>query len=305
MPPSAEAAPPPAVADRPGRGILLMVTVVALFAGVDAIAKMLAVAADQPMHPLQIAWARYLFTALLLAPVLLRRGPARVLATERPGLQLARAVCMLGSAVFFMFAVAALPIADATAIGFVWPLLVTALSIPLLGERIGLRRWLAVLAGFAGVLLVIRPGGEAFDPAALYPLLGALCWALGLIVTRRMAIRNAAAALTTLSHTILLGLGATTALVGFVWTPPTPTAWLLMAAIGTLSALGHFLLIRAAGYSPASLLAPFAYSQIVWATLFGLAVFGSFPDLWTGLGATITVASGLYMLHRERLQQAA
>lgn len=302
MPPSAEAAPPPAVADRPGRGILLMVTVVALFAGVDAIAKMLAVAADQPMHPLQIAWARYLFTALLLAPVLLRRGPARVLATERPGLQLARAVCMLGSAVFFMFAVAALPIADATAIGFVWPLLVTALSIPLLGERIGLRRW---LAGFAGVLLVIRPGGEAFDPAALYPLLGALCWALGLIVTRRMAIRNAAAALTTLSHTILLGLGATTALVGFVWTPPTPTAWLLMAAIGTLSALGHFLLIRAAGYSPASLLAPFAYSQIVWATLFGLAVFGSFPDLWTGLGATITVASGLYMLHRERLQQAA
>lgn len=297
---SCDLRPPIAPADRPGRGILLMLATMALFSSSDGLAKLLA----EAHHPIQIGWARFMFGgALVLLPLLLRAGPRRVLATARPGLQVVRGVCMLGSAQFFIFGLAVLPIAEATAIGFASPLIVTALSIPLLGETVGLRRWLAVVVGFAGVLIVVRPGSGVFSAGAAYPLLSALCWALGLIVTRRM--RHEAGPLTTLAWTVLTGLAGTTALVGFVWTWPSAAGWLLMAAMGALHGLAHYALIRALGHGPASLLAPFVYSQMVWAALLGLAVFGTFPDGWAWLGTAIIVGSGLYTLHRERVREAA
>ncbi len=179
------AAPPAMIegGERTLTGIAMVLAAMVLFSAMDGISKYLAV----DYHPIEIAALRQLFTVLALLPFIVRSPLA--LRTARPLLQIGRGLCMFCSSILFIVGLSHLPIADASAIGFVSPLLVTALSIPFLGEKVGIRRWTAVIVGFGGVMIVVRPGTGAFDPAALFPLGSAAAWALGLILTRRSVRR--------------------------------------------------------------------------------------------------------------------
>ncbi|HET7593855.1 MAG TPA: DMT family transporter [Stellaceae bacterium] len=277
--------------------IAFVLLAVALFSVMDALSKILAATYD----PVEVVWGRYLAILAMLAPPVLR-NPAS-LVTARPVLQLVRGVTVLGAALFFIAGLARLPIADATAIAFASPLVVTALSIPLLREQVGPRRWAAVAAGFVGVLIVVRPGSGATGWAALLPLLSAACWGLSLVVTRRM--RGGDRPVTTLLYSTVIGFVASTVALPLVWQPPSAAAWGMMVLMGALSAGGQYLLIAGLARGDASLLAPFSYSQMIWSTLTGFFVFGTVPTAWTWCGAAIIVASGIYIAHRERLRARA
>ncbi len=279
--------------ERTLTGIAMALAAMLLFSGMDGISKFLAV----DYHPLEIAAMRHVFTTLALLPFVIRSPSA--LRASRPLLQIGRGLCMYCSSIFFIFGLSHLPIADASAIGFVAPLLVTALSIPFLGEKVGIRRWSAVIVGFTGVMVVVRPGTGAFDPAALYPLVSAVAWALGLILTRIM--HNSDQVLTTIFYSTLVGLVAGGAALPFVWQTPDLEGLALMAAMGVLSAISQTLLIAAFARAAASILAPFSYSQMLWSTLIGYFVFSTIPDAVTWTGAVIIIASGIYTLHRERI----
>ena len=285
--------------DYPLLGIVLMLLAMALFSITDGLCKSLAAAG---YHPIQIAWGRFLFITLFLLPPL-AANRFRALHTARPGLQLLRGLAMLGSSVFFISALPLMALADATALAFVTPFFVTALAIPLLGERIGIRRWMAVVVGFIGVLIIVRPGGSGFQVAALFPVVSAACGALGFIITRMMRISEPR--LTTLAFSALTALAATSSAVLPVWQPLNAQAMFILLGVGGLSALSQYVLILAFQHAEPSLLAPFLYSQILWATLVGFVLFGALPDMATLIGAAIIIACGLYVLYRERLRASA
>lgn len=292
----AVAAPPlaRAVVDQPLTGIGLMLLAMAVFSVMDGVSKGLAA----QLHPVEVAWGRFLFVSLILVPAVLRQP--RALATRHKRRHVLRGLCMLCSSLFFIAALAKLPIAEAAAIGFVSPFMITALSIPLLGEHVGVRRWSAVVAGFIGVLVVMRPGTAAFDSAALYPIASAACWALGIIITRQM--QGIEGVLTTLAWSTMVGFVVLSLVVAPFWQTPAALQWLMMAATGALSTGGQVLLIASFRYAGASLLSPFSYSQMLWATLIGFFAFGQLPDALTWTGAGIIIASGVYTLHRERIR---
>ncbi|HYH37626.1 MAG TPA: DMT family transporter [Azospirillum sp.] len=281
--------------DDPVRGILLVVLAVLFFTCSDAAAKHL----SQTLPSLEIAWLRYASFALLVVPVVVRGGP-NVLRTDRPLLQILRGLGMLGSAVFFILGLTYLPMAEAAAISYVNPAFVTALSIPFLGERVGIRRWAAVVIGLIGVMIVIRPGSAAFDASAVFPILSAMSWAIGIIVTRRMT--GSEDATTTLVWTALTGLVVLSVLLPFNAVMPTPTELAVGLLIGVASTTAQWLLILAYRYGDASVLAPYSYIQLVWSTAAGYLVFSAVPDLWTFAGMAVIVASGVYTAHRERLR---
>jgi drug/metabolite transporter (DMT)-like permease len=200
----------------------------------------------------------------------------------------------------FIAAIAVLPLADAHAIIAVTPLLVTALSVPLLGERVGIRRWSAIAIAFVGMLVILRPGWGAIHPMALVVLLCALMFALYQVLTRMVGRDDGPAV--TLFYTALLGAVGLSAIGPFFWTWPDARGWALFAMVAVLGASGHFLLIYALKLAEASALQPFSYSVLIWATIVGFTVFGDLPDLFTVLGALIIVASGLYAFYRERVR---
>jgi drug/metabolite transporter (DMT)-like permease len=282
--------------ERTLSGIAMALVALFLFSGQDALSKLLA---RGGYHPLEIGFMRYLTMLVLMLPFLLRHPGA--LRSYLPGRQLVRGLAMFFATLFFILGLSHLPIAEATAIGFVAPLFVTALSIPMLGETIGPRRWAAVVVGFLGVLVVIRPGTSAFDPAALFPILSSTCWALGVVLTREM--HGADRTLTILFYSTLIGFCLSGATMPFYWQTPDLTDLALMTGQGTLAAIAQALLIAAFGRAGASVLAPFSYSQILWATLLGYFLFNTIPDAPTWTGAAIIIASGLYILHRERILQ--
>lgn len=273
----------------------MLVATVFLSAG-DAASKYLA----SSVPALHIVWLRYITSgALLLAIVAAQRGKVP-LRTRRPGLQLLRGVAVIGSSILFVSSLKYLKMADATATGFVSPLFVTALSIPLLGEKVGWRRWLATLVGLVGVLVVVRPGSSGFQPASLLPVLAALIWALSLIVTRMMS--GTENPLATVTFSTLFGAIVSTLLLPLHWVQPSWEIALVGLFIGAVSTAGHWLVIIAFRHAGASLLAPFTYIQLLWASLFGFLLFQTLPDWWTGVGAAIIAASGLYTAHRERMR---
>ncbi len=286
--------PLPESSERALAGIAMALGSMLLFSIGDGLSKSLAMEYD----PLEVSALRYFCTLLLLLPFALRHGLGAA-RTRVPMLQLGRGFAMLAFSIFFISGLTSLPLADATTIGFASPLMVTALSIPLLGERVGARRWSAVFIGFVGVIIVVRPGSSAFNPAAIYPLLSAVAWAFGLILTRKM--RNADAVLTTMLYSTLVGTAFGATALPFVWRPPALEAWVLLFGAASVFGLGQYFTVRAFAVAPASLLAPFAYSQILWSTLIGYFAFATIPDAMTWLGAAIIVASGLYTLHRERI----
>ncbi|NQW08816.1 MAG: DMT family transporter [Alphaproteobacteria bacterium] len=287
--------PAPADDDQPLLAIGLLLLAMFAFTGMDGLAKGL-VGAGLP--PEQIIMLRYVLVSVLLVPAIIRHWAARPISTQRPLLHILRGVLLITSATMFVYAMRELPLETATAIGFVAPLYVTGLSIPLLGEKVGLRRWAAVGVGFLGVLVILRPGSSDFVLPMLIPLLSSLCWAFGLIITRMM--RGLESPLTILIWSTTSGLLVIVPLGVTDWVTPSPQQWAMLSLTAVCHVAGQYLTIRAFMMASASVLAPFSYSTIVWASLIGIFAFGSFPDLPTIAGTLILVSAGLYVWHRER-----
>ena len=284
------------------RGMLIMSIAVLMLPGLDAFAKL--AAATVPSG--QVAWFRFVFQALVLMPLVLwrHRGWPRV---ARIPIHALRGALMALATLMFFTALVHLPMAEAIAIFFVEPLILTLFSAMFLGETVGWRRVVAILVGFAGALLVIRPSYAAFGPAALLPLGTAVCFAGYLALSRSLARDGDALTMqfTTgiagaIVMSIALAIGWGTGMPYLAAVLPTPEAWLFLVAMGCVATVGHVLLAKAFSYAPAGLLAPFQYLEIVSATILGYLVFGDLPDTTTFAGVAIIVASGLYVFHRER-----
>ncbi len=287
----------PSRADLPFKGIGLILLSTVFLGASDVTAKYL----STTMPSIEIAWIRFLTFALIMVPAMVPGTPLYAMHTERLTFQLLRGAALLGSSVFFISGLRYLPIAEASATGFVSPLFVTALSIGFLGERVGLRRWLATAVGLMGVLVILRPGTSAFHPAAFFPILSALSWASTLVMTRMMSGREAA--LTTMAYSSLVGVVMLTAMVPFVWVTPSWHDILFGIFIGVASTAGQWIVVLAFRYADASVLAPFQYTQLLWVSILGFLVFGEVPDGFTVVGAMFVVASGLYIAHRERVRR--
>jgi drug/metabolite transporter (DMT)-like permease len=216
-------------------------------------------------------------------------------------LQLLRGLCLLGSTGFFFAALIYMPIADALALVFVSPFIVTILSALLLGETVGPRRWTAVLIGFIGALIIIRPGLGVFSWPSLLALGAGFFYASYIVTTRQLA-NVGMPPLISLTATGLIGVVIMSCLLPFSWQTPAATDWLWMAAMGLAAASGHFLITKSLQYAPAAQLAPLSYSEIIMATLIGYVAFGDFPDAWTWLGIAVIIISGIYISWRERRQ---
>jgi drug/metabolite transporter (DMT)-like permease len=276
------------------KGIVLMVAALAVFAVLDALAK--AVIQDLPT-PVAVAF-RYFAGLVFSLVVVWRAGGPALLTTTHPVLQASRGLLLLGSTGLNFGALNYLQLAQTSSIAFTIPLWVCALSAPLLGERVGLRRWAGVAVGFLGVLVVMRPGSMSFHWAMLLSLASAVCAAFYNIVTRKVG--GADRAETSLFYVGLFGsLGALLPLP-WHWQMPVGTQWLMLLGMGLCGSLGHLMLIQAHRLAPASLLAPFAYTQIVWMILFGFLLFSNLPDLWTLLGGAMVIGAGLLVFLSER-----
>ena len=278
------------------RGILLVLSAVFMFSSMDTIAKYLL--RTYPLPPL--IWARYVvqmgFMLVLLAP---RMGWGLV-RTSHPWLQILRGVLLVISSVFFYLSLTFLPMAEAAAITFVGPVLITALSGPMLGERITPRQWVAVGLGFVGVLIIIRPGGGLLTPTAIFPLCSALAFSFYQIITRKIVGREHP--LTTLFYTALVGTAVTSLGLPFAWHTPTLGQVPLILAIGLLGGFGHFLLIRAVTQASPSALAPFIYVQLIWSTVLAFLAFGEFPNSGSLLGMLVIVSAGMLAIDWKRLR---
>lgn len=274
-------------------GILFVLASGFTFAMLDTAAKYL----SGELHVMQVVWGRYVFSLALLPWVVGRLNPVSIARTGNLKLQIVRSLLLLAATIFFFTAIRFMPLADATAIAFVSPLLLTVLSIPLLGERVGLRRWAAVAVGLAGTLIIIRPGLGVASWATLLPLATAITYSLYQIGTRKLTQIDATA--TIFLYTGVVGALVMSAVVPFFWSTPSLSAWLLMATTGLLGGLGHYLIIQAFVRAPASALAPFSFFSIIWTTCSGYLVFGDLPDAATISGVAIIIASGIFVFYRE------
>ncbi len=280
--------------DAPLKGVLMMCFAVLCFASMNTFTKELR-ASDLPV--VEIIWGRYFFHFAFILLLFPRRIPT-LFHTEDKWLQIARSVLVLLATAFMFVALGFMPLADTVAITFAGPLLIVAFSALMLGEPVGPRRWAAVVVGFIGMLVIIRPGAGVFQPAALLPVAVAFFYAFYQIITRQISHRSDP--LNMLFYTAVIGAVVMTLIAPFDWQTPTTNQWLMLVAVGFLGGLGHYAIIRAYERSEASLVAPFAYTEIVWAMLLGFVAFGDFPDLFTLAGTVIIIASGIYILQRER-----
>lgn len=294
--------PPPDPGEDPKaalKGVGLMCLAVFLFIMLEMTAK----AAADHIPVAQTVWARYFSHLALMTLFLAPRYGRRLVATKRPGLQLARSLFLLTMTGCTFFSLRHLQMVEVTTIGFAAPFFVAALSVPLLGERVGVHRWAAIALGFVGVAIAMRPGLGVFQWASLVILFGAFMNALYLILTRKAKDEDP---IVSIYFTSFAGALIMSLIVPFVWVTPTePMGWVIMVALGLFGGLGHFLLILGHTMAPASLLAPFYYTQLAFSVGVGYAVFGDVPDEFTIAGALIVLASGLYLIYRERKKARA
>jgi drug/metabolite transporter (DMT)-like permease len=280
------------------RGILIIVLAITMFSTLDVISKFL----SRDMSVIQIIWIRFLLFVPISLALAYSPGNGFAWRSKRPFLQTARSLTLVVQMWLFLTAFAALPLADVHAIGSSAPLMVTALSVLLLGESVGWRRWIAVAVGFGGVLLIVRPGFAELRLPMLYVLCGATMWAFYQVSLKILGRVDSAA--TTGIWTAGVGAIATTFVGPFVWTTPDGIGWVLLLAAGLLGGVGHIVYSRAFVLAPASILQPFNYLMLVYAALFGWIFFGDVPDRWTVAGAALVVGSGLYTFHRARVRAA-
>lgn len=280
---------------RPLIGILLMVGAMASLPFIDMFAKILV---GQGLAIVLIVCARVGFGALMTAPLAWRAVGPQMWRRSNPWFHLLRAALFNTATFCFFWALKYLPLADALAIFFVQPLVLTALSGWFFGEKVGLHRWAAVMVGFVGVLIIVRPGLIAFNWGTVFAFGSGCALAFYLALSRKIAGEMPAIVTTfqtsALCALILIGI------LPFVWISPTAMQWGMLAAMGVFGTLGQFLMLRSYDFAEASLLAPFAYTEIIMATALGWLVFGDFPDAYTIAGVAILVASALYIaLHSE------
>lgn len=276
-------------------GIGLMMLGFLFFAVSDAIAKLL----THDLHPFQVVWFRQLGLFSVGLWLLASRG-LPILRTRRIGFQIARGVVAAGSSACFVFAISFVPLADAVAVSFVAPFIVTVLGALILREHVGVRRWMAVTVGFIGTLIVIRPGLGLFHPAILLVIVAAGLFAARQILSRILGPLDKT--VTTIAYTSAASVAVLTIPTLLVWHWPSgPEAMVLIFFLAATAGAGEVMVIRALELAQAVTVAPLQYTMIVWSTVLGWAIFAQLPDQWTLAGAAIIMASGLYTLHRERV----
>ena len=261
----------------------------------DGFAKYLS--ADLPV--LQITWARYFFTVVFTFPLMLFFFKKYLVWTDKPKLQLIRGLILLTANISFFYSISVISLPKALTLAFVAPLVVTAFSPFFLGESVGYRRWAAVIIGFIGSLVVIRPGFLEINLASLAALGTGIMYGFYLIITRKLSTSDNP--LLTLLLTGVVGAIIATTFMPFVWVSPTFNQWSIMAAIGLFACIGHLFIILSLKFADASKLAPFSYFEIVTNIIIAYYFFGDFPDSWTFLGLFIIVFSGIYISRRENI----
>ncbi len=281
-----------AAVDRPWAAMGLLLLAQQLIPLLDTLAKLL----TEDFSIWQVAWARFVFHLLPLLPLIYwRHGLGALLRVRQPRLQLLRSLFMVAATCLFFGALARIPLADAVALIFIAPLVITALAPFFLKERVDLRRWIAVGAGFLGILILVRPGFQAVELGTLLALGCGCAFAGYAIATRHLSL--SAPPLVTLAMTAVVGSLVLSLLVlieGSLWRPPTSKEFVMMVVLGMVAAVAHLLMILAYERAPASLLAPFSYTEIIGASILGYLVFNQFPDLFSWIGIGVIVAAGVY-----------
>jgi|AntRauTorcE11897_2_1112592.scaffolds.fasta_scaffold02245_1 drug/metabolite transporter (DMT)-like permease len=281
----------------PAHGIAWMLIATAAFVTSDTISKFLL----ETFPIAQVVWARY--TAhFLIVLLLLRRRTSFLIKSYNVPLQIFRSLLLILATISFFAAVRTVPLATASSIMFTAPITVTLLSIPLLREPVGLHRWIGVLFGFIGALTIIRPGSSDWDPSLLWAVCASFMYALYQITTR--ALHKTDQPDTTMLYTAVIGAIAMLPFIPFNWISPDLFSVALMGLTGLISGVAHYSIIKAFSSAPASVITPFGYTNLIWATLFGYIVFSEFPDPFTFIGAGIIILSGLYILRSERKADA-
>lgn len=281
------------------KGVVLMSLGFFCFSIGDAAAKLL----TESLHPLQVVWLRTLGLFLGVCILVGARGVV-VLKTANARLQVLRGLAAVGSATCFITALRFVPLADAVAVTFVAPFIVTALGFFLLKEPVGIRRWIAVVIGFVGMLIVIRPGYGVFHPAIFLVVAAATFFALRQLLSRWLS--GADSVVTTVAYTAIISFAITGITQMYVWVPPSGAKTVLVITALTLSAaVGEILIIRALDIAQSVVLAPSHYTVIIWSTLYGYLIFNDLPDQWTLIGCSIIIASGIYTIYREYLLSRA
>ncbi len=252
---------------------------------------------------LQITWSRYFFTIVIALPIMLIFFRKNLVWTEQPKLQLIRGLLLFCANVLFFYSISVISLAKALTLAFIAPLIVTLLSPVLLQEKVGLRRWIAVIIGFIGSLIVIRPGFVEINLASIAALGTGVLYGFYLIVTRKL--HNSDHPLLTLLLTGVVGAILGSSIMPFVWVQPTFTEWSMMFAIGFFASIGHLLLILSLKYADASKLAPFGYFEIVTNIIIGFYFFNHFPDNWTFLGLFIIISTGIYIFKRDVINRSS
>ncbi len=278
-------------------GILWMLVTMFCFLALDAIMKHLL----QSYSLVQVTWARFFFATIIAILACGRQLPV-IARSGAISYQVIRSFLLMLTTGMFNAGIRTISLATATSIMFTTPILVTVLSIPILGEKVGWRRWAGVLMGFIGAMIIVRPwttGAGALGIGVVFLLIAALLNANYQIFTRKVRLHDQP--MTSLLYTAAAGAVVTSVLVPWFWSWPTAWDWVLFVGAGLMGGIGHLCLIQAFRHAPASVIAPFSYSSLIWATLFGWLFFAEWPDHWTWVGAGIIIASGLYIFHRERL----
>jgi drug/metabolite transporter (DMT)-like permease len=252
---------------------------------------------DMGFSLVQVVWARFFFATLIALAAI---GPrlAQVAVSARPGIQFTRSILLMVTTILFNIGIMTTPLATGSTIMFLSPFLVTILSIPFLGERVGPRRWAGIGVGFLGALIVVKPEPGHIGIGVLFLLASALTNATYQVATRKL--HAADGAMTSFLYTAMAGAVLSSLIVPWHWQSPDLLGWALLVFCGLAGGVGHLCLIQSFRRAPASAVVPFSYSSLVWATGFGLVVFGEWPPMTTFIGAGIIIATGLYIFHRER-----
>lgn len=282
-----------------GRGIALILATTACFSTLDSISKY----TNRYLPVNEIIWGRYVFHGIALSLLVGPRLKFDLVRTAHPGMQVFRGLLLMGASACFITSLLYLPLAEASALSFISPLVLTALSVPLLGDKVRSTQWIAVATGFVGVLVIVRPGGSLFSVATLLPMGSAFFYALFQIITRKYAGRDSA--YTTHFWTALVCTVLSSCTLAFSWKTPDLWEWIALIALGIVGGGGHYLLIRAYENAPPSTLAPFSYAQLIWSTGLGWLVFNHIPDGGTMAGMAIIVSAGLFAVWMQRRNMLA
>ena len=292
---TAKVSPPPPAPTPPASvavGILLMVIAVGCFAATNMFVKLI----GPTYHPVEAVFFRNLITAVLTVPFILSFGGLRILRTRRAGIHAIRTVTGVISNVCYFYAYQRVALADGMAIAMSVPIFATLFAIPLLGEKVGLHRWLAIIVGFGGVMIALNPQGD-IQTGSLYALAGTLFWAVALPYVRMLGATESP--YTVVFHYMWASTLMAACFLPFVWVTPTGHVMMLYLATGLVGTVGQICMTYALKLAAASIIAPFEYTKIGWAILFDLALWGASPSFTTLLGAGIVMVTGLYILYRE------